>query len=86
MAALRNIQERALSCLAEPNLYQEQEAKIAALEAENRRLRAALTEYADADNWCLCDENPLCLHHWIGWTFGKDMEHGYNAAREALKP
>ena len=50
-----------------------------ALQAENERLRAALQEYANADNWSLADPD---LANEDVWLLPQD---GYVVARDALK-
>ncbi len=49
---------------------------IAALAAENARLRAVLAQYADVGNWCFPDDGALGMVYWIG-----QGEHGFTLAR-----
>lgn len=60
------------------------DAGPAAHKAENERLREALAEYSNKDNW-LCDECEAghCVNHQLR-TWGVRNEIGPDIAREAL--
>lgn len=60
------------------------DARLAALETENARLREVVERYADGHNWLLCDdEHPVAGEHWLHFTEGPD--EGPGLAREALR-
>ena len=64
---------------SKPLLIQEYER----LKAENERLREALREYADQDNWVFVDNDYLCETYAWDDSFSKPFNIAHKALRQA---
>ena len=58
--------------------------KVLDLMAENRRLREALSVYADQENWSLPTQTSVCATDFYPGTSGESLCDGWRLARRAL--